>query len=165
MPDYQITPDGTAVVIQSERATQRGTGPKPLLGWRIVFRTRHELAEFVRASEAEGFTFDGKQFLVLPGFQNAPQLPVQETIQRALAQLQTRGLRNNSCERCGWDKWEVDILTIPANSTMESLARHLGPGSYVATGNTFISLLSVACTNCGYTVFHSLNVLERPPAR
>ncbi|HTU33886.1 MAG TPA: hypothetical protein VMF66_08800 [Candidatus Acidoferrum sp.] len=64
MIDYRVDPDGTAVVLLSERATQRGTGPKPQQGWRLAFKTRHDTADFVQRSEAEGFTFDGKEFLL-----------------------------------------------------------------------------------------------------
>lgn len=63
MIDYRIGSDGTLITMLSERATQRGTGPKPKQGWGIAFKTRFDTAEFVRAGEAEGFTFEGKQFL------------------------------------------------------------------------------------------------------
>ena len=64
MTDYRIEPDGTLVTMLNERSTHRGQGPNyPQIGWRIAFKTRYETAEFVRAGEAEGFTFDGKQFL------------------------------------------------------------------------------------------------------
>jgi hypothetical protein len=63
MTDYRIEPDGTLVTMLSERSTQRGAGPKPKQGWRIAFKTRYDTAEFVRAGEAEGFIFEGKQFL------------------------------------------------------------------------------------------------------
>ena len=62
--DYRIEPNGTTVVLQSLRATQRGSGPKPQQGTRLAFRTKQDTAEFVRAGEAEGFTFEGKEFVV-----------------------------------------------------------------------------------------------------
>jgi hypothetical protein len=61
--DYRIEPNGTVVVLESMRATQRGRGPKPQQGARLAFRTKHDTAEFVRAGEAEGFTFQGKEFM------------------------------------------------------------------------------------------------------
>jgi hypothetical protein len=61
--DYRIEPSGMVVVLLSERATQRGTGAKPKQGARLAFKTRHDTAEFVRAGEAEGFMFEGKEFL------------------------------------------------------------------------------------------------------
>jgi hypothetical protein len=63
MADYRIEPDGTVVVFLTERSTQRASGPKPKIGARLAFKTRYETAQFVRAGEAEGFTFDGKEFL------------------------------------------------------------------------------------------------------
>lgn len=63
MIDYRIGPDGTLITMLTERSVQRGIGPKPKLGWSIVFKSRYEAADFVRAGEAEGFTFEGKQFL------------------------------------------------------------------------------------------------------
>jgi hypothetical protein len=63
MSDYRIEQDGTLVTLLSERSTQRGIGPKPMQGWRIAFKSKYETAEFVLAGEAEGFTFEGKEFL------------------------------------------------------------------------------------------------------
>jgi hypothetical protein len=66
MTDYRIGPNGTLVVLLSARATQRGIGPKPERGSSLAFKTRHDAAEFVRAGEAEGFTFAGKEFVAGP---------------------------------------------------------------------------------------------------
>jgi len=60
--DYRISPDGTMVKLLSERAGRRGTVPKPQ-GLSFAFRTPHETMQFVTAGEAEGFTFEGKEFL------------------------------------------------------------------------------------------------------
>jgi hypothetical protein len=59
--DYRIERDGTTVVLVSERATQRGTGPRPQQGARLAFRTTHDTLQFVRAAESEGFLFEGKE--------------------------------------------------------------------------------------------------------
>jgi hypothetical protein len=63
--DYRILSDGTSVVMTSGRAARRGKGtsPGPRPGSRIVFRARTETAEFVKVGEAEGFKFDGKDFI------------------------------------------------------------------------------------------------------
>jgi hypothetical protein len=63
MADYRIEPDGTVVVFLSERATRRASGSNPKIGAPLAFKTRFETAQFVRAGEAEGFTFEGKEFL------------------------------------------------------------------------------------------------------
>ena len=63
MADYRIGQNGTLIVLLSVRTTQRGIGPKPERGSSLAFKTMHDAAEFVRAGEAEGFTFEGKEFV------------------------------------------------------------------------------------------------------
>lgn len=63
MADYRIERDGTVVVFLSEKSTRRAAGPNPKVGARLAFKTRYDTAEFVRAGESEGFTFEGKEFL------------------------------------------------------------------------------------------------------
>ena len=61
--DYRIEPDGLIVALLSDRSISRGVGQRPRIGSRLAFRTKTSLAEFVLSSEAEGFTFDGKEHL------------------------------------------------------------------------------------------------------
>jgi hypothetical protein len=64
MADYRIESDGIVVEFLSERSTQRASGSAyPKIGARLAFKTRWDTAQFVRAGEAEGFTFEGKEFL------------------------------------------------------------------------------------------------------
>jgi hypothetical protein len=63
MADYRIGRDGTIVTILTERAANRGSGAKPTVGMSIAFKTRHDTGSFVRAGEAEGYTFEGKEAL------------------------------------------------------------------------------------------------------
>jgi hypothetical protein len=63
MADYRVEPDGTAAKLLTEHAAKRGIGPHPPVGERIVFKTRHDTARFVQDSEAEGYTFEGKENL------------------------------------------------------------------------------------------------------
>jgi hypothetical protein len=63
MADYRIEPDGTVVVYLSQKATNWVTGPKPVVGARLAFKTKFETADFVEALEAEGFTFEAKEYL------------------------------------------------------------------------------------------------------
>ncbi len=64
MADYRIERDGTVVIFLSERATLRASGSAhPKIGARLAFKTRVETAQFVRVGEAEGFTFEGKEYL------------------------------------------------------------------------------------------------------
>jgi hypothetical protein len=45
------------------KRTRRAVGPNPKVGARLAFKTRYDAAEFVRAGEAEGLTFEGKEVL------------------------------------------------------------------------------------------------------
>lgn len=64
MADYRIEPDVTVVEFLSERSTQGTSGSAhPKVGARLAFKTVWDTAQFVRAGEAEGFTFEGKEFL------------------------------------------------------------------------------------------------------
>jgi len=61
--DYSIGEDGTTITFASERAINRVSGPKPKQGWRLVFRSRQEAAQFLEIGESEGYSFEGKEFL------------------------------------------------------------------------------------------------------
>jgi len=64
MPDYRIGPDGTIVTFLSERATHRASrANRPKVGHSVAFKTRRDTAEYMHVGEAEGFTFEGKEFL------------------------------------------------------------------------------------------------------
>ena len=63
MVDYRIETTGTFVTMLTERATNRGQGSKPKIGWGIGFKTKSDTERFVQAGEAEGFTFEGKEHL------------------------------------------------------------------------------------------------------
>ena len=66
MEDYQIKLDGRGslgVSAQTERAQHRGAGPPATSDLTLVFKARADALEFVRAGEAQGFTFAGKELL------------------------------------------------------------------------------------------------------
>jgi hypothetical protein len=66
MEDYQIKSDGRSsfgISAQTERAQMRAAGPPVTSDLTLVFRTRTDLLQFVKAGEAEGFTFAGKELL------------------------------------------------------------------------------------------------------
>jgi hypothetical protein len=74
MADYRIGQDGTIITFLSERATQRAAGEvHPKIGSHIAFRTKSDAAGYVRAGEAEGFTFEGKEFLAREVFATTNQ--------------------------------------------------------------------------------------------
>jgi TIR domain len=66
MPDYKIVRlngGGIGIRVESDRAGNRtGTGSSTK-GLTVVFRTGYEALQYVKSGEAEGYTFDGKEFL------------------------------------------------------------------------------------------------------
>jgi predicted nucleic-acid-binding Zn-ribbon protein len=77
-------------------------------------------------------------------------------IQQALSVLAQRGVKNDSCPRCGNLDWNVDLVEIPARSALLYVAF---PALAPETEDGFISLLTVVCRNCGNTLFHNLEIL------
>jgi hypothetical protein len=96
----------------------------------------------------------------MPGSTEPPAV----RINRALALLKERGVLKDSCPRCNVFDWNVDINDIPANSAMA----HWSPTAYPTQSRysfnqefgPYMSLLSIVCKNCGYTMFHNMNILE-----
>jgi len=60
--DYQIGKNGMFVTILTEKASRR-IGSTALLGWSLSFKSVGDTAEYVRLSEASGYTFEGKEAL------------------------------------------------------------------------------------------------------
>lgn len=89
------------------------------------------------------------------------RLATEIRIQKAIEVIKARGVRDDNCPRCGKFDWNVDLLHIPANSDMLRPSavgfQVQQPASARTTG--VLSVLSMACKNCGYTIFHTLNVL------
>lgn len=68
MEDYQIRSDGRGsfgVSALTERAQNRAAGPPATSNLTFWFRARADALQFVKAGEAEGFTFAGKELLGL----------------------------------------------------------------------------------------------------
>jgi predicted nucleic-acid-binding Zn-ribbon protein len=83
-----------------------------------------------------------------------PPMSTQEKIDKAIRELKKRGVESDNCPRCGTSDWNVDLLEIPANSEVfkSSVPPPMGYQSN-------LSVLGIVCKNCGYTMFHNLNVL------
>jgi len=103
--------------------------------------------------------------------QGQSDVPVRVRIERAVAKLKARGVENDRCPRCNVFNWNVDILDIPANSAMErtrfflSLAPPPSPDPFTAAApsyppNSVLSVLSLVCKNCGYSIFHNMGMLD-----
>jgi predicted nucleic-acid-binding Zn-ribbon protein len=80
---------------------------------------------------------------------NAKKLVVQ-----ALEELKRRNVTADHCPRCGTFDWSVDPVAISV-IPVEGLPARM-KGSYIPA---HIKVLQIVCTNCGYTMFHNLNVL------
>jgi hypothetical protein len=95
-------------------------------------------------------------------------LPLHVRIEKAVAKLKTKGVENDNCPRCTVFDWNVDILEIPANSLLASspILGLISPKgayfsqspSHLATG--VLSVLSLVCKNCGYSIFHNMSMLD-----
>src|SRR5262245_6976606 len=102
-----------------------------------------------------GFSQRAKQFSRIGN----PYLSSEMKISEAMAQLKARGVKLEQCPRCTVQAWNVDLVEIPARSTL-TLTSGIAP--WLAPGNPdegVISLLAIACGNCGYTMFHNLELL------
>jgi hypothetical protein len=86
-----------------------------------------------------------------------PRSLAEAKIHEAMEELKKRNVTSDYCPRCNWQDWNVDLLEIPANSLLTS-AVPLSP-NYIHTGATNLSVLTIVCQRCGYTILHNLQVL------
>lgn len=98
----------------------------------------------------------------MPHFSNPLDPEAVKIVDAALAELKKRGVKHDYCPRCETFDWSVDpvaISVIPLKSIPVGL-----PNAYFPA-NIFV--IQIVCKNCGYTMFHNLNVLEpvHPPPR
>ena len=63
MADYKIEPDGKLVIFLNARSAAESEQFRSESGVLLSFKNKDETAEFVRAGECHGFTFEGKEFL------------------------------------------------------------------------------------------------------
>jgi len=85
-------------------------------------------------------------------------------INQAIEELKKRGVTNDHCPRCNTFDWNVDIIDIPANSAMAShflppVPRGGGYSYNMQQPTGLLPMLSIVCKNCGYTMFHNMNIL------
>jgi hypothetical protein len=83
-------------------------------------------------------------------------------VEVALAELKKRGATHDYCPRCETFDWNVDpvaISVIPLRGIPAALPSAYFPAHVMA--------IQIVCKNCGYTMFHNLNVLSlaQPPRR
>jgi predicted nucleic-acid-binding Zn-ribbon protein len=91
-------------------------------------------------------------------------------VARIIEQLKTRGVNSDYCPRCGVFDWSVDFLALSGRPTVyhprkdiiattPSLTSEIQIGETMPSG--FMRLVCIVCKNCGYVIFHDLNVLEK----
>lgn len=112
-------------------------------------------------------------------------------VQGVVAQLKARGVATDVCARCHTEDWTVEFLEIAARTAPDiaPVAPVISPippppgfdappndpiapppsGGLAAawrrnleSTTVFIPVVSIVCSNCGYTVFHNTKVLEAP---
>jgi predicted nucleic-acid-binding Zn-ribbon protein len=89
-----------------------------------------------------------------------PSQSPQERIQRGLDELKRRGIKCDNCPRCNTAEMNVDLIEMSARSAgpIPSGLPFPRSSTYDQVGG-FIPLLNFVCKNCGYVMFHDLNVL------
>ena len=87
----------------------------------------------------------------------------QNRIRMALGELgkRRRAPVEEPCPRCHVNRWNVDILDLPATSAMSRRPPLPYGANYAYTDQPtgIVSMLSIVCTNCGYTMFHNMGIL------
>jgi hypothetical protein len=105
----------------------------------------------------------------MAGFEGIrPSLAAQVKTQAIIEELKKRGVDNDFCPRCEVFDWSVDFLEIPAKPAsvrptippQPGVVRSLDFAQPIPTG--FIRMVCIACRNCGYTMFHNMDILEMP---
>jgi hypothetical protein len=86
----------------------------------------------------------------------------EKLVERALAELKKRNVTQDYCPRCETFDWNVEPIAIgvtPLRGIPATLPVSYWPGQ--------INALQFVCKNCGYTMFHNLNILDlaQPPTR
>lgn len=71
--------------------------------------------------------------------------------------LKERGVKNDYCPRCEHLDWNVDLVEIPGRSAITTAVFPVLAPDDPQSG--YLSLLAVVCRNCGYTMFHNLDIL------
>jgi predicted Zn-ribbon and HTH transcriptional regulator len=89
-----------------------------------------------------------------------PSQSPQERIQKGLEELKRRAIKSDNCPRCNSSGMNVDLIEISARSAVAVPSGQLFPRSatYDQAGG-FVPLLAFVCKNCGFSMFHDLNIL------
>jgi hypothetical protein len=100
-----------------------------------------------------------------------PALFKEAKIKEAMDVLKQRGVKHDYCPRCETLDWNVDLIEVLAESSVSPLFKLSPLPSPNTNFNAFygsssqsgvIPLMAVVCRNCGYTMFHNLDILGIP---
>jgi predicted nucleic-acid-binding Zn-ribbon protein len=78
----------------------------------------------------------------------------EKLVEAVIEELKKRNATHDYCPRCGTLDWNVDpvaISVIPLRGIPAALPHAYFPAHIMA--------VQIVCKNCGYTMFHNLNVL------
>jgi hypothetical protein len=91
------------------------------------------------------------------------QRAVAAKVEQAVAAMKDkRGeFQDDNCPRCHVQDWNADLVEIPVKSQMTIASIGLA-GGYHPTGDSTLPALGLVCQNCGYMIFHNLNILGIP---
>jgi hypothetical protein len=89
-----------------------------------------------------------------------PPSPAQEQIETVVARLKSRNVTDDYCPRCNTFDWSVDFIQMAAAPASAAVTAGYGG---VITG--FIPAVCFVCKNCGYMMFHKLDVLDKSEVR
>ena len=81
----------------------------------------------------------------------------QERVNEIVSELRKRGLHDDRCPRCHTTNWDCNFVHIPLAPLTMGLQPITG---YVPTASAFVPVVLFTCLNCGYLIYHNLNVLE-----
>lgn len=92
------------------------------------------------------------------GFNPPPLIKIDpeavQLVDAALAELKRRNVTHDYCPRCDTFDWSVEPVAISVKPL-----RGVPTGLPSAYFPAEIMVIQIVCKNCGYTMFHNLNVL------
>lgn len=83
-------------------------------------------------------------------------LSPEDRVRKVVEALKKKGIQNDYCPRCNAFDWSVDFLEIPATPIQTTYSSH----NFYQITPSKLSVVAIQCKNCGYLIFHNMDVLE-----
>lgn len=100
----------------------------------------------------------------MPTPQPKPNQPNEQRVASTIAKLKERGaLKTDLCPQCNVFSWNVDFIALLTQKTQQdannptSTVVSFGPDPTAQP--YYVPMISLACTNCGYTIMFNLKLL------